>query len=555
MLLSAELLAQGLGFFLLAYLARALGAEGFGVWTFATAVVTYLVSMVEAGTDSWGIREVSHDASRVQSVLGALLAVRSSIAVLAALAIFAYAVLGFGPVHSTRAWALVLGCLSIAAGALQTSWAYRAVERVAPVAASTVAQRAIALGLAFLLVRAPVDGPRAMLVQGASELTVALALLIGIRNLAKKVRPAWRGGLARRALREAWPMGASRMVRAAMVAFTVSVLAHTSTNATVGHYGAASRLVMALLTINVVFSMAVMPSIVRACARGDAGAGTIRAVHRLIAAIYLPIVVGGCLLAGPILVLLFGPDFEDSTVPLRLLLLALPFSAIWDNLRSMLVALGRQVDILRAVAGAAVVTATVALALSARFGAAGAASAVLAGEVTLFVIASLAVGRRGMRHPVLAPLTRPMLAAGLMGVVVQLVHGQRLPMVVAIGVVVYGVSLLAMRGITPDDLHALDAPAHAAESSFRTTLPRRVWPGRCLQKRWTRSLGASHSRAPSASFCSECYGATSTSSVSPPPPCSSRLLFSVWCGMWQWKIHLPAPAPARSRRSADPARR
>src|ERR1700681_2268466 len=32
---------------------------------------------------------------------------------------------------------------------------------------------------------------------------------------------------------------------------------------------------------------------------------------------------------------------------------------------------------------------------------------------------------------------------------------------------------------------------------------------------------------------------TSITTMSPPPPCNSALLFVVWCGIWQWISHLP----------------
>ncbi|MEO6527274.1 MAG: flippase [Gemmatimonadaceae bacterium] len=471
LLLSAEVLAQLLGFVLLAYLARVLGADGFGLLTYATAVTTGVVSLQEAGTDSWGIREVSRDPGRLRIVLGAVLGARLSMAAVAGSALAVYAVHGViaaraaDAPHPMRAWALLFGCVSVAAGALQTSWAYRAMERVIPVAAANVIQRALAVGLVLGFVHSSTNAPRAVLLQGASELVVAVVLLLGLRHLVVGVgvRPAWDGALARRAVKEAWPMGASRMTRAGVVALTVGILAHTSTNATVGHYGAANRLVMALLTVSAVFSMAVMPSIVRACARGIGATQTVSAAQRLLIALYLPVVVGGVLLARPIMTWLFGVEFTSSALPLRLLILSLPFSALSDPLRSVLLALHRQADILRAVAGAATVTIVSGLVLCPRFGAEGASSAVLAGEVTLFALTWISVRRHGVQLPIVEPLLRPLVAVVVMATAVQLLGNHELVSIILASAVVYVAVLLAVGGVTVADLHALDTPKGATD--------------------------------------------------------------------------------------------
>lgn len=462
LLLTGELVAQALGFFLLAYLARALGADGFGVWTFAAAVVAYFMTVVEAGTDSWGVREVSREPGRLREVLGGLTAARLAVAVAATVVLLAYAGVGIPAEFPARRWALLFGTLSLAAVAVQTTWAYRSVERVVPIAAASVVQRALAVGLALLLVHSAADGPRAMLLQGLSELVVSVGLLVGMWRLAGGGRPTFRGGLARRALGEAWPMGASRMVRSAMAAFTVAILAHSSSNATVGHYGAAFRLVMALLTINTIFSMAAMPSIVRACSNAVSAARTVSAAHRVLVAIYLPVVVGGGMLAAGLLELVYSREFVAAAVPLRILLAMLPVSALSENLRSVLVALGRQRDILWSVGGAAIVTVILAATLSPLYGATGAASAVLAGETTLFVLASIFVRRRDLRLPLAGPLMRPALAAGAMAVALHLLDDRGLPTLISVGAVVYAAVLFGTRGITPSDLRALDTPPAAA---------------------------------------------------------------------------------------------
>src|SRR5204863_9374526 len=65
-------------------LARVLGPAGFGVWIFATAVITYLGMVVESGADTWGMREISKSVSRVRETLDAVIGFRLVVAAVAA---------------------------------------------------------------------------------------------------------------------------------------------------------------------------------------------------------------------------------------------------------------------------------------------------------------------------------------------------------------------------------------------------------------------------------------------------------------------------------------
>ena len=56
------------------------------------------------------------------------------------------------------------------------------------------------------------------------------------------------------------------------------------------------------------------------------------------------------------------------------------------------------------------------------------------------------------------------------------------------------------------------------------------------------AMAAVHSLRGGALTQVEAYarvGATSITIISPPPPIISVLLFSVWCGIWQWINHFP----------------
>jgi O-antigen/teichoic acid export membrane protein len=99
---------------------------------------------------------------------------------------------------------------------------------------------------------------------------------------------------------------------------------------------------------------------------------------------------------------------------------------------------------------AAIVNIGLNLILIPRYGLMGAASATLAAEAFSLSYGFLILWRRGLLDGARAIL-RPLLAAGIMGAVVYLVgHDQSLLITIPVGVVVYALALILLRGVPED---------------------------------------------------------------------------------------------------------
>jgi O-antigen/teichoic acid export membrane protein len=460
-LVASESAAQMIGFVLTAYLARTLGQTGFGTWVFAISIIAYFGTLVEAGTDTWGIREVSTRPARLRESVDAILFIRLIAATGGALVLLSLAAMVRTP---ERRLALFFGITSLAAMATQTQWVLRALERMGWVAIGTLVQRLVLLALVLALIGRPADAPFTTLWQGLSEVAAAVLLFAILRAHVGSVRPRAHGSLAMQIVRESWPMGISRAIRGVAFTLNIALLAIYWPGAVVGEFGAASRVVLALMTFGALFGAAMLPSLARACAARDGSANVVLAAAlRVLATLFVPAVVGGVVLANPIITLLFTERYAAAIFVFQLLLPLLLVTTLADTLRRVLHCLHRQRLDLWLVTGGSAAAVGLNLVLIPRLGAPGAALALLLAEFVLLALCAAAVHRDRIALPIPSSMLRPTIAASLMAAALFPLRHHSLALSIPAGAAVYALALIAMRDRTLSDLHLLDAPVLSAD--------------------------------------------------------------------------------------------
>jgi O-antigen/teichoic acid export membrane protein len=460
LLFAGEGAAQVLGFAAVTYLARVLEPAGFGLWLYAITIVSYAATLVEAGTDTWGIREIGAAPERFPAAVTTVLWLRAALALGAAVLVGVYA-LAVEPAGD-RSLAILLGIPSIVAIALQTHWALRAVGVIGPVAMAGPLQRATFLAAVVALIHDPTGAPWVVFWQGVSELVVSLYLLaVTLRATEGKLpRPARKTISA--VARSTWPVGAARALRGIMYALNITVLVRFWPNAVVGHYGVATRLLMALLVVSTLFGTAVAPGLARAAAEGGAAAGrTVEASLRGAAAAFFPLALGGVVVAPRLVTTLFGDRYSPAVPAVRMLLVVLVLTAFVDILRRTLHFLHRQHADLRNMVVCALLSVALSVALVPALGTRGAAASLVAAEVALLALSTRTAFRAGLALPRPRAFLNPAVAAGAMIAALWPVRHMSLAFTVPLAGLVYVAVLRALRDTTLAGLRVLDAPETA----------------------------------------------------------------------------------------------
>jgi O-antigen/teichoic acid export membrane protein len=464
-LLAGMLSAKALDFALYLLLARRLGVETFGLFTFALSFTLLFSVLAELGLAAVFTREVARAPNRIAELLRHALMLRSGLAVATIIATVGTAWITRVPTDTIGLVAVfTLGLLLNSTAALFEGL-LKSNGRAGAAGVSQVAQSAIALVAGILL-----------LVAGLSAMAGALAYLLGaIAHCGAAVftsRDLWRvdgpkvpfdGAAVRRErlemLRQSALLAASGVFIAIYFRIDAVMLAAMKGDAAVGLYGGIYRLFEAFALIAVAFRSVMFPVMARAA---DGPAEALSVLCRKSLRVHLLFTIGVAVFftftAERILGLLLGPAYAAAAPGLAVLIWALPGSYMADIVLHLLTAQRRQAVGIVAVGTTAVFNIGLNLIVIPRYSFVGAAAATAASELLCFALL-FAMFRRGVPRVGLVGLAwRPILAgvgfAALLALIVPRVPAGTggTAFLALAGAVSYAALLVAFRAIGREDL-------------------------------------------------------------------------------------------------------
>lgn len=434
-----------LAFAATAYLATRLGPDPFGMVGFAFAVVTYLTVFVDSGFVDVGSREVAalDDATEAARLGVGVTLVRTAVAIVCMVGlVLAAPVLEPDPVGRQ---VLILTGLMIFVAAVDPAWIYKGLRRSVPVGISLVLRRLLYAIFVFTFIEGPDDVLRVPLAQAGGE-------LIGVMWLGGALLAS---GITMVDLRRGWstfwasrPLMLAKLLRTSVVTADVVLLGLMATASDVGLYTADYRFCFLVMALAGSIQVAYLPDVTRP-SDGPRQIASARRHMELSSAVGTPIAVGGVLVAGPLLGLVFGADYLPATTALQILLLSVGLLFVFAPLHNLLLARGQLGLETRAVAVAAGINLLLNLWWIPHYGIAGAAMATLVAEALILALSAIAV--RDALTELSKPLVRPLLACVAMTVVLLLLGPGRSPLLtIPVGVVTYAGCLIWIGGLPAD---------------------------------------------------------------------------------------------------------
>ncbi|CAA9487735.1 MAG: hypothetical protein AVDCRST_MAG30-1194 [uncultured Solirubrobacteraceae bacterium] len=304
-------------------LARALGVNGFGVWTAALAFVSIFGSLTEGGLGAAATMRMSADPEHEGEWLGALGSLRTLVSIVVLILCLAVIPVVLEDSGDTRLVAAILSATVLFAGAASLMSVFQSRLRGAIPLALSILQSLLWLGTVVAV--AAIGAGVVTVAAGYTAVmgVIALAQVLATRRLA---RLAWRGVRARwgALLRVAVPIGLAGVFITIYYKADAILLLRLGSEAEAGVYGAAYRILDPLLFLPQTVMAAIFP--VMSAMRGAADDARLRRVVQLaadyMAALSLPILAVTVVLSGPIVALLFGTEFERSAEVLPILMIA-----------------------------------------------------------------------------------------------------------------------------------------------------------------------------------------------------------------------------------------
>lgn len=445
---SAEAIARLVAFGALLYMARQVGAAGYGVIAFLAGVTLYLAKVADFGIETIGMDEVARHRESIPRIGSAILGMRLLITVPLILAAFAIAQWTTGEPERTVFSLFLLTLVPIAAS---TKWIHLGLEAPRPVGLLRVVGEVVTLGVVVAFVRDPAHLWRMPLAMLIGECIVAAALYWLLRRQGLRLSFRWDPETALPVFKRAAPIVGQLILGLVIYNSDVFFLRSMRSMEIVGFYAAAYTLVSFLTNICTLYGTTLLPTLTRL---GKNTAEVRNLYHTALAQVFavtLPIAVGGMFVASAIIALGFGESYRPSARILEVLIWAVVPYAFRVVPKSALIAHGHEQLVLRATAGAVAVNVALNLILITFYGAVGAAIATIVTELLAGVLMFAYCVRRGLSMAPQRRFWRPVVAALIMSGALWLLHDAHLAVQMSMAAGTYSLALFCLGGIRVRD--------------------------------------------------------------------------------------------------------
>jgi O-antigen/teichoic acid export membrane protein len=454
---AAEMLGKLASVAYYAIMARKLGQEGFGQFTFALSLSLLTTVVTGFGIDAYVARAVARDPAAAPRLLVDALVVKTVFGTLGVLAAILVSLLGGYPGHVS----IAVGILAVAAVLdLLTRAAkgtFQGLDDLRPVAAGLIMQRYATAIIGIVLLLAGGGLVAASLAYLAGML-LAMGLVFG-RLFQRGIRPRGAPSLARsrRLVRGTLALGINIILNTALFRLDTVLLSFMKSDAAVGVYGAAYRLLESTLFLPFAFAAALLPTLSRLTRESQPTIGEATELGlKAVVMTMLPLGAIFVVFPRPIVDIVYGAAYDDAVTAVRLLGAATALYGVSYLSAYVFVGQGRQGSLPRLTALVLVFNVVANLLVIPRWSYDGAAAVTSASELLLaglsLNLVVRTVGRLSVARILAGPVTGAVLLAGVGAVVGTGLVG------LALGGVAYvaGVAIAELR-FYPADLRRLVA--------------------------------------------------------------------------------------------------
>ena len=377
---------------------RFLGVDGYGRFTVLTVFLMIGLSVSDFGLNGTAVRWFA-GGERPEEVFASLIGLR--LALSSAAAVTALAVFSLYPHHDVPFSAVALTAVAmILAGVnvtIPTALQARLDFRLGVVLDLTA--RAVALATyvaAALLITSP--DPNRRLVAAALGLPTGylLAVIVGlaaVKRLSFPIIPAFHPRTWQRLLRDALPLGIVTVLGLASYRLDALVLAFLKDSYDVGIYGLAYRFMEAAVPLGAFIVAVVFPLLVSDESGKERRALQIARAADLLLVVSVGAAVATIVIAPDLVRIVGGAAYEPAVLPLRILVLSLPFTFVGMLLSWTLVARGLQRRLIPIAAIGVVLNLTLNVALVPTYSYRASAAVTLATEALGAIVLTILVRR------------------------------------------------------------------------------------------------------------------------------------------------------------------
>jgi len=438
-----------LSFFVTVYLARVLGASGFGKISFAFSIFAYGVLLSDLGLTILGTREIARKKKGIDDITSNILSLRLILALLSFTILLLFSL--FAPLQKDTRVLLTLYSFSIFFYAFYLDWFFRGRERMANIAAASIITQIIYVILVFSFVNQANDIIRIPFLWFAGIGAGAIFLFL-IFYLTKH---HFRFHVDFSLLKLSVPVGIAAIMNQVYFHFDLVTIGLIKGESDVGLYNAGFKLVTFLLSVDTAFAWVYFPMVSRFFVESkEKLKSLVFAGTKLILLFAVPLAFGGTLLAGRVINLIYGEQFTGASDAFRILIWAIPLTSIQTVFAFGLLGCNLEKKYSLGMVIGTFINIVLNLILIPFLGIKGAAAATIISEIVM-LIAMFFWFKKILYVPFLKYSIKPLAATTIMLIIMLLLW--RIPTVYLIicAVFVYSLVLWFLKGVTKADLKLL----------------------------------------------------------------------------------------------------
>ncbi|HSD12600.1 MAG TPA: flippase [Patescibacteria group bacterium] len=449
-----------LGIITIGVMTRALGRTGYGEFTTAISFLQFFGILVDFGLTLTMTRMISEERADEGRVASNLFTLRLlSGAVFFGLAPLLALAFPYGPSVKTAIAVGALSFFAMTSSQVLTGVFQKHLATGRAAVADVVGRAVLLAGAVHAATRGA--GLQAFVLAFVLANAAQFALSYAFARKFARIGFAFDLAMWRRIVRESWPIGVSIAFNLIYLKGDVIILSLTRSQAEVGLYGAAYKVLDVITVIPMIFMGLVLPVIASAWSAGRRDDFTRRLgkAFDALSLLALPLAFGTAPVATDLMRLVAGEQFAASGAFLTVLMLA-GAAVFWSALFGhTIVALGMQRRMIAAYAADAVLSLALYAYAVPRFGGLGAAWVTVFSEAFIAVVTAWAVIRTVRHAPPMRTFVRALIASALMAAAVAAAAPLHVLLRVALGMAVYAALLAAFGVLKKETFASLRRPA------------------------------------------------------------------------------------------------
>ncbi|MFA5051951.1 MAG: flippase [Patescibacteria group bacterium] len=441
-----------IGVVVIGMLTRYLGEGGFGQYTTIMAFLQFFGVLVDMGLYFILVKKISESGADEERISSNIFSLRLVSAIIF-LGLAPIIVLWFPYPSVVKLGVLItsISFLAITLNQLLTG-IFQKHLRIERVTIAEVAGRIVLLLGTYAAIRSDLSLPWIMAVVSAGSAINFIMLFIFSR---KYVRWRWRWEpvIIREVIRDTWPIALSIAFNLVYFKADTIILSLFKSQADVGVYGAAYKVLEVLTTFPAMFAGLILPLLAAAWAAMDRErfARVLGKAFDAMSMIALPLIVGTYFLAQPVMNVI-APEFRDSGSLLRILIVATGI-IFWGNVFGGAVfAINRQRTMMWLYLLVAIISLGGYVVFIPRYSYFGAAWMTVASELLVTISAALIVLISTHTHIIWRVFGKAIVASGIMALVLWLLNGQYWLWSLLAGGGVYVVALYMFKAVTKETI-------------------------------------------------------------------------------------------------------